>query len=240
MKRIKKTINRRVFLEAAFVAAAAAIIAVVLTHHVPRIIGILETGNVNDIETYLQSEGSDGRVLLVLLQVIETVSIILPAMPVYICAGILFGRFRGIMVCYLINLILNILMFLAGRRMADWTQKHFDLRKNPTVSHLVDSAKHLDRVVLAMCLIPVVPNGTIPFLSSQTNISAGQFFRAVAIGSIPSIAINVCFGDLLLSDGWKIVLPIILVLAVLGILFWVFRKRVMAGLRPRLKKFVEG
>ena len=54
---------------------------------------------------------------MVVLQVIETISIVIPAMPVYICSGILFGKAVGIAICYTTNLILNILIFLAARKM---------------------------------------------------------------------------------------------------------------------------
>lgn len=230
----------RWILEIILFAVVALIVIYIARHHAPRIVQLLDTGNIQGIDTYLQEHGTDGRVLLVLLQIIETLSVVLPALPVYICAGMLFGKLYGILVCFTVNLVLNLLMFLFGRRMTGWVRKHFDIRNNPTVQHWIESAKHMDRIVLVLCLIPVVPNGTIPYLAAQTEITVPQFIRAIAAGSLLSIVIDVCFGDILLSDGWRIVLPIILLLMAAGILFMVFRKRAMQFLKPRLKKFIEG
>lgn len=232
--------KRRIIIEAVLIAAAAVIVAAVLSHHVPKILEILESGDVNDIDAYLQEYGTDGRLLLILLQVIETISIVLPAMPVYICSGIMFGKISGILVSFSVNLALNVLMFLFGRKMKGWVRKHFDITKNQTVNHMMESARHMDRIVMIMCLVPVVPNGTIPYLASQTDITTVQFIRAIAVGSFPAIAFYVCCGDILLSDGWKIILPIIVVLAIAGVLFLIFRKRIIAYMKPRVKNFIEG
>lgn len=236
----KESKKRKILLEVVLIAAAAIIVAVLLHHHVPKILRILESGNVNDIDAYLQEYGRDGRLLLILLQVIETISVVLPAMPIYICSGILFGKVYGILVCFSVNLVLNALMFLFGRRMEGWSRKHFDIRKNKTIDHLVESSQHIDRIIMMMCLVPVVPNGTIPYLAAQTEITTVRFIRAIAIGSLPSIIVYVCCGDILLSDSWQIILVLIIVLAIAGILFLIFRKRVIAYWKPRLKKFIEG
>ena len=92
---------------------------------------------------------------MVVLQVIETISIVIPAMPVYICSGILLGKAVGIAICYTTNLILNILIFLAARKMKYVKSKVLNLSKPKTVRKLLDSAKHMDRVVLSCVFFPL-------------------------------------------------------------------------------------
>lgn len=141
---------------------------------------------------------------MVVLQVIETISIVILAMPVYICSGILFGKAVGIAICYTTNLILNILIFLAARKMKYVKSKVLNLSKQKTVRKLLDSAKHVDRVVIVMCFLPIVPNGMIPYLSAQTDSKCRDFTRALAIGSAPAIAFYVCCGDILISESYKL------------------------------------
>ena len=132
-------------------------------------------------DDYLDQYGTAGKYLLVVLQVIETISIVIPAMPVYICSGILFGKAVGIAICYTTNLILNILIFLAARKMKYVKSKVLNLSKQKTVRKLLDSAKHVDRVVIVMCFLPIVPNGLIPYLSallsSQFLLLSDFFFE---------------------------------------------------------------
>lgn len=113
---------------------------------------------------------------MVVLQVIETISIVIPAMPVYICSGILFGKAVGIAICYTTNLILNILIFLAARKIKYVKSKVLNLSKQKTVRKLWDSAKHVDRVVIVMCFLLIVPNGMIPYLSAQIRKKLIAFF----------------------------------------------------------------
>lgn len=149
--------------------------------HAPNIIKILESGDLDKLDDYLDQYGTAGKYLLVVLQVIETISIVIPAMPVYICSGILFGKAVGIAICYTTNLILNILIFLAARKMKYVKSKVLNLSKQKTVRNLLDSAKHVDRVVIVMCFLPIVPNGMIPYLSallsSQFLLLSDFFFE---------------------------------------------------------------
>ncbi len=132
-------------------------------------------------DNYLDQYGTAGKYLLVVLQVIETISIVIPAMPVYICSGILFGKAVGIAIFYTTNPILNILIFLAARKMKYVKSKVLNLSKQKTVRKLLDSSKHVDRVVIVMYFLPIVPNGLIPYLSallsSQFLLLSDFFFE---------------------------------------------------------------
>lgn len=235
-----KKSRKHTILQILLIAIAILLVIAAIERHMPNILQILRTGDVNDLDAYLEAHGNEGRIILILLQIIETISIVLPALPVYICAGILFGKLEGVLICYTMNLILNAIMFLFGRKMKEWTTAHFDIQKNATISHLIQSAKHMNRVVVIMCLIPIVPNGTIPYLSSQTRITTREFISAVAIGSLPAIIIDVSCGDILISPDWNIIIPVIIILIISGILFYTFRKQIMEHLKPHLKKFIEG
>ena len=132
-------------------------------------------------DDYLDQYGTAGNYLLVVLQVIENISIVIPSILVYICSGILFGKAVGIAICYTTNLILNILIFLAARKMKYVKSKVLNLSKQKTVRKLLDFAKHVDRVVIVMCFLPIVPNSMIPYLSallsSQFLLLSDFFFE---------------------------------------------------------------
>ena len=202
--------KQRNILEILLVSAAIAIVFYWIHQHAPNIIKILESGDLDKLDDYLDQYGTAGKYLLVVLQVIETISIVIPAMPVYICSGILFGKAAGIAICYTTNLILNILIF------------------------------HVDRVVIAMCFLPIVPNGMIPYLSAQTDIKCRDFSRALAIGSAPAIAFYVCCGDILISESYKLILFFIIVIAILAFIGFLFRKKLIAFFAPKIKKYLEG
>ena len=215
---MKEKLKQRKIFEIILVVAAVLIVLFGLHQHAPNIIKILESGNLAALDEYLNHYGTVGKYLLVLLQAIETISIVIPAMPVYICSGMLFGKAKGIAICYLTNLVLNVLIFLVARKTKKFKSKMLDLNKQKTVRKLLESAKHVDRVVIAMCFLPIVPNGMIPYLSAQTDIKCKEFTRALAIGSLPAIAFYVCCGDILISESYKIILFLIVLVVILVIL----------------------
>lgn len=236
---MKEKLKQRKTVEIILVVAAVLIVLLLLHRHAPNIIKILESGNLTELDEYLNRYGTTGKYLLVVLQAIETISIVIPAMPVYICSGMLFGKAEGIAICYITNLVLNVLIFLVARKTKKFKSKLLDLNKQKTVRKLLDSAKHVDRVVIAMCFLPIVPNGMIPYLSAQTDMKCKEFTRALAIGSLPAIAFYVCCGDILISESYKIILFLIVLVVILVILGFIFRKKLLAFLEPKIKKYLE-
>ena len=234
----RKKKRRRMMLEIVLIAAALIIVVLLLREHTPKILKLLEDGNVSGIETYIKAEGEKGRFVLILLQVIETVTIVLPAMPVYICAGAVYGKLQGFLMCYLTNILMNILIFIAARKMKTSTLEFARFQKNQKLEELMTAAQHPERLVVAMCLLPIVPNGMIPYISAQTGIRPMTFTAALAVGSLPSILVYVCFGDLLLSEHFKITLPLVIIVAVLVIILMLFKKKITAFLEPKLKKLL--
>lgn len=228
----------RIIMELILLVMAVTIAVCLLHRHTPKVLKLLENGNVSDIESYIGNEGSKGWILLVLLQIIETVAIVIPAMPVYICAGAVFGRLKGFFICYATNVVMNVIIFYAAKNMKATTAEFAGFQKNPKLEEWMREAKHMDRLVFLMCMLPVIPNGMIPYISAQTKVTAGDFTKALAVGCIPSILIYVVCGDFLLSEHFHITLPFIIIIAVCVCVAMLFRKRITAWLEPKIKKFL--
>ena len=85
---MKEKLKQRKTIEIFLVVIAVLIVCFWLHQHAPNIIKILESGNLSELDEYLNHYGTAGKYLLVLLQAVETISIVIPAMPVYICSGL--------------------------------------------------------------------------------------------------------------------------------------------------------
>ena len=224
-----------------FLIVAFLTLAVLLIRHAsPEILQVAKSGDIDIMEDYINRHGTFGKYLIVFLQIIETVSIILPAIPVYICAGVFFGKLKGFALCYFLNLLLNLIIFITARNVNTFTKRLLNSPKYANIDQLIQSAKHLDRVVIAMCLIPIVPNGMIPYISAQTNIPLSQFLKALAIGSCPAIFLYVFCGDLLISESYGFLLIIIAIIALAAMMFVIFRKKITVWILPKIKTFIQG
>jgi uncharacterized membrane protein YdjX (TVP38/TMEM64 family) len=233
-KRQKK--KSRVIIEVLCIAAAAAFAAYVLHEHTPRILEYLETDDISGLTGYIRGEGKIGEIVLIALQAVETISIFLPALPVYVCAGIIYGRLEGIIMCYITNLVINAAMFTFARRTGADVSRNSKYGRNQKVEEIMKRVRKPETAVLVISMLPVVPNGTIPYLAAGTEITFGGFMRSLAVGCLPSIVLNVICGDALLTISWHIFLPVIIVIAVLAAIVFILRRRFSAWLGTKFNK----
>lgn len=240
--RKKNTSLRKIRIVIEVLCVTAVLLILLHLHHVhtPTILEYLRDDDISGLTGYIRGEGKIGELFLIGLQLIETVSIVLPALPVYICAGILYGKVEGILLCYVTNLAANAALFTFARKRGVSMKQFSKYMTNPKVEQLMDRVKRPDRVVLAMCLLPVIPNGTIPYLAAQTEVTFREFMRSLAIGCFPSIAFNVICGDALLTINWKIFLPLILAVIVIAVILMILHKRVTVWLEPKLRRYADG
>ncbi len=235
MQHMKRTKKILVTIEIICIVLAGLFVLHLLLQHSPKIVQYIEKNDIVGLTTYIRGKGRIGEYVLIILQVLETISIVLPALPIYITAGIVYGRIKGILICYITNIIINACMFLWARKRNMDLSKNINYGRNPKVEELMKQVKDPKRVVLYMCLLPVVPNGTIPFIAAGTTVTFGGFLRSLAMGCLPSIALDVVCGDAFLTVNWHIFLPIIIVLAILAALIFKFRKQIMTKLEPRIR-----
>ena len=221
---LKKKKRIRWIVEIALFIIAILIIACLLYYHTPKILKILESGSVTEVLEYIQSAGNRGRIILIGLETIETISIVLPAIPIYICAGILYGKLEGFLICYITNLILNLLIYLVAKKMHLKTDIFSKAEQNKTMEKLMKLTDKPIPLIVLMNLIPVVPTGMIPYVCAQTDINLSKFMEGIALGSFPIILFYVCCGNLLISGNYKKVIPILVVIVIAVILIVIFKK----------------
>ena len=181
------------------IAILASIIASVLYAHAPQIVELLQNGDIEGIEDYISASGWRGRFFLILFQTVETVLIFLPALPVYIAAGVVYGPLEGTLICYLTNIVVNLAMFKSLDFLKDKTDDLFGSRKNKRLEAWLKSQPHPLRAIFLLCLLPVAPAGMVTILAHKTGLSQKQYFKALALGCLPGIAISVLFGNFLMN-----------------------------------------
>jgi uncharacterized membrane protein YdjX (TVP38/TMEM64 family) len=235
MKNMTPSKKAHIAIEAACIAAVAVLALCLLSVHTPKILLYLENDDISGMTSYIRGEGRLGEAVLIGLQALETLSIFLPALPVYICAGIIYGRVEGILICYITNLVLNAIMFTFARRSRGSSSLIPDFGKNPKVDQIMSRVKDPGKAVIVISLIPVVPNGTIPFIAAQTDITLAKYIRSLAVGCLPAISLNVICGDALLTINWKVFLPVIVVLAIAAAVIYLSRKKIADRLGKRFE-----
>lgn len=188
----------------------------------PDLIPVLRSGEEAEIEAYLRhSSSTAGMVCTGLLQFVQVLSIVLPGAPIQIAAGIVYGATRGLLICYTSYVVVNLLVFLIARHLGarldrllppqeGWLAKKMRL--------LCDSEMPVYMTAMAT-LIPLVPNGIIPYAAAKTDMRFSQFCLAVALGAIMPITVMCTIGSRILAGDYLLAVMVFAIsLAIVALL----------------------
>lgn len=194
----------------------------------PELWAALKSGNEEKIELFLNQSGKwKGLIYLFMLQAIQVISIILPGAPIEVAGGMAYGFIRSFIVCHLSFVTANILIFMLGRRFRT------DFLNGDKMNKALEFLNKGDPfVAIILCfMVPIVPNGIIPYAASATKISALKYAVGVYLGSSVQMFMMCAVGRYILSRNY-------LYIAILFILDFI-AMAVIYKKRDKLNLFAE-
>ncbi len=211
----------------------------------PTLIQLLKDGEVDEISNFLRSQGKIGMVILVALQILQTITIVFPGIPIYVAAGLVYGKFWGTVICYITYVVSNGAVFLFARKMGGISEQILSSRKKKKDSEeyatsLLQRTKYPGYITAALCVIPIVPNGLVPYIAAKTEITFKNFLLAIMVGCFPGILLFIWCGSLILDGHIGALIAICLIALGCFILFMVFKKKIKRFVSEKiLSRFVN-
>lgn len=186
------------FLVLFLLAAVVLLLAYIgLRLFLPELIEVIKTGDREKITEFIKSSGTlRGGVLTFLLQAAQVFSVFLPALPIQVAAGALFGTLKGGAICLAALFLASCTVFLSARRLAGGLDKLLDI-KQPNSSFLKKGRS--EAVLIALCLLPIVPTGAIPYLSARTDLSFRRFALIFPLAFAPEVFLTCAAGRSILA-----------------------------------------
>ncbi|HAT1547286.1 hypothetical protein HMPREF3153_05640 [Corynebacterium sp. HMSC06C06] len=176
---------------------------------------LVDVPDIADLRSWAESLGPWFVVAFVLGYVIFT-QFPLPRTIWTVAAGVLFGAWFGLGLSLLaLTLSAMISLLLVRWLLGDWIRPHLS---HPAVFKINSRLERRGWLAIAsLRMVAGVPFSILNYVAALTPIPVGQFTLATLIGSIPTTALGVFFGDALTgkSEPWLFVAMAIL--AVLGI-----------------------
>ncbi|MGN1387703.1 MAG: TVP38/TMEM64 family protein [Bacillus sp. (in: firmicutes)] len=175
-----------------------------ITYTDPDLIPLLTSGNQEAIEDMLRSETGLYAVLLtIVMEFLQTFSIIIPGMPINIAAGIVFGWLEGTLICTVGFVAANVAVFVIAKRVRGLVKKIVPStnQKNSRWKFISEAKNPVLMITLAFAT-PGVPNGFIPYVSSTLPVTTKSFAAAVFCGSLPGIIFSNFIGHFLLRRNY--------------------------------------
>lgn len=199
----------------------------------PHLWEALKSGDESAIEAFLNENGeAQGLFYLFLLQGIQVISIVLPGAPIEIAGGMAYGFIKSFAVCHLSFVLTNILVFAFGRRAKS---DFIDGEKTSKVFNFLGRGDPF--VMLILCfMVPVMPNGIIPYAASATRISWVKYAVSVALGSSVQIFMMCAIGRKILVHDY-LFMAIIVALDFIAMFFlYKYRNNINAAVTKLSKK----
>ncbi len=198
------------------------------------------SGNQQKIVTEVQKYDNQWGVLIILiLQIVQDISIVIPSAPIHIAAGIVLGTWKGFLVCHVGDILYNMAIFLLYRKIKKSVDKIVPLEdSSKTVKFLKDGRSPTYMVIMA-CILPAIPNGFIPYAAVNAKLKARHYFFAVLIGpAIPTLVLTL-LGDIIFQGNW-LLFAFLVAISFVGVFFLIkFQNQVISFFENIARFFVR-
>jgi len=148
-----------------------------------------------------------------------------------------FGTWLGLAICVTGYVSANVLVFWLARKLGNRMDKILPVKQRK-FENIITKSEYPGFMVFLACLIPLLPNGIVPYIAARTKLDLKHFFLSVFFGSIPCLLLLCAVGNRILEGDylWAAIFGSILVLSI--ILLYVFRTKVISlALRIRSRLF---
>lgn len=222
--------------------AGALLAGIVIVRHafgdtLPELWRLLKAGDEKEIELYLSSHNKwKGYAAVFILSVLQVISIVFPGFAIQISAGVIYGFWRAFILTYTGFIAGNMLVFLSAKRIGPGAQgaPGGRSRDNKAARWLYEKMKTTKPgfVVSFVNLLPILPNGIIPYIAAGSNsISAPHYLLAISISSWIQIMFNCLAGHFLMRGQYLfMVLSIGIQVALLAVA--TFKRKWIMNLLP--------
>ena len=174
-----------------------------------------------DIEEY-EGFGIRGNITIAILSMLQVILTFVPAEPVQVISGLMFGFLEGGLVC-LIGLAAGntVIYFLYKRnatRLTEWFECNADFDFNQA-----KNSYGVEIIIFVLYLLPAIPYGLICIFAASLGMKYHKYLILTVLGAIPSVAIGVGLGHMAGAASW--VLSLCVFITVIILLIIVYKKK---------------
>lgn len=167
------------------------------------------------LRDYIQSFGSAGWIVFLVLQILQVFIALIPGELLESVAGFAFGPLGGTLLCYAGIAVASMLVFLLTRKYGVKLVEVFTSREKINQLRFLNTDKKRDLLIFLAFFIPGTPKDLLTYFVGLTEIKLSAFLALSLIARIPSVVTST-FGGHFLGEG-KYVLAIV-IYAITGVI----------------------
>ena len=170
-------------------------------------------------KVWINGFGAWSKIVFVAMRSVQTVVKIIPAEPLEIGSGLVFGAVGGMLLCLLGNIIGSIVILFMTRRLGIRVLELFHLQDKLQSMRFLQDKQRRRLLLLLFYIIPGTPKDGITYFVGLTDINLVEFMVMTSFARIPSIISSTICGAYLGARKTvvaAIVFGVTLVLSILG------------------------
>ena len=152
-------------------------------------------GDPASFRVWVDAHGAWGRVLFVLLVILQVVVAFIPGEPFEIAAGYAYGAVWGTLLVWLGLTLGSILVFLFVRKVGVKAVEVFFPREKIDSMKYLNNEKALNATAFVLFLIPGTPKDFLTYLAGLTKIKLLPWILLTSIARLPSILTSTIGGN---------------------------------------------
>ncbi len=170
------------------------------------------------LKAFLSQFNGYDKWVFVAIRSFQTVIKIIPAEPLEIGSGYLYGTWGGMLLCLLGSMIGSLVIIALSRAFGRRIVEVFiPLEKIDSLKFL-QNKKRVYYTLFFIYLIPGTPKDILTYAASITNIDMKKFLLITGIARIPSILTSTWCGEQLINQNYALAAIVFVVTAVLSII----------------------
>ncbi len=172
----------------------------------------------SQIKTIVDGFGVWAPLAFIGLQILQMIFLLIPASPIVVAGGYMFGLW-GLAYSVIGILLGSIIVFYIGRIFGrPFLESVVDKK---IIAKIDDQSSNIERTLLVLYLIPPLPHDVFSYVAGITNINIKKYSLIVAIGRLPEIVFFTLVGYQLtrLNLLWSLILITVIVIGSVIIFF---------------------
>lgn len=184
----------------------------------------------NEVLMHIRSYGNISWLILIGMQIVQTILAIIPAGPVVILTGMLYPPVIAVIIC-LVGQTLGALVVIGLVKLFGYS--FLALFVDPEQSKkfkILDDGTRCGVLMFSYLLIPFLPKDPIAFLVPFTKVRVRYFILIYTFARFPMTIVSVIFGNSLVTGNYVASIVIGSISFLLAIICFIFNKKIVAWL----------
>lgn len=180
----------------------------------------------NYIVNKIRNYGNFSSFIIIILQIIQTIFMIIPGGPIVMIAGILLEPGSAVLTSIIGQTLGGVIVFILVRFFGFRFISLFVNPKKILESKILKNKARCEVMIAGYLMIPALPKDIVSFIAPFTGIKLNDFVMLSLIARIPMTVVSVFIGSSLMNSNIILLIILIILSCTLALICFIFHEKI--------------